>query len=79
MRTSHSPHVGDIVLLKEENLSPLLWPTAVITDTNPGKDHRVRVIIVKTSKGKFKRPISKICAPPHSNSIDQSELIEGMV
>jgi hypothetical protein len=41
MRTSHSPQVGDIVLLKEDNLSPLRWPTAVITDTHPGKEHRV--------------------------------------
>jgi hypothetical protein len=68
MRTSHSPQVGDIVLLKEDNLSPLLWPTAVITDTHPGRDHRVRVVTVKTCSGTFKRPISKMCPLPHVTS-----------
>jgi hypothetical protein len=70
MRTSDSPQVGDIVLLKEDNLPPLLWPTAAITDTHPGKDHRVRVVTVKTCNGTFKCPVSKICPLPHVNSDD---------
>jgi hypothetical protein len=29
---------GDLVLVKDDNTTPLQWPTAVITDTHPGKD-----------------------------------------
>ena len=58
----------DVVLLKDDNTAPLQWPTAVIMDTFPGPDGNIRVVTVKTSKGIFKRPISKICPLPHVNS-----------
>jgi hypothetical protein len=52
---------GDLVLLREDNTTPLQWPTAVIIKTHPGKDGVVRVATLKTPKGEFKHPISKIC------------------
>jgi hypothetical protein len=55
---------GDIILLKEDDTTPLQWPIAVITATHPRKDNSVRVVTVKTSKGVFKRPITKIYPLP---------------
>jgi hypothetical protein len=51
---------GDFVLLKEDNTSPLQWPTVVITETHPGKDNSVRVVTLRTRKGTFKLPITFI-------------------
>ena len=44
---------GDLVLLTEDNTTPLHWPTAVITDVHPGKDGIVRVVTLRTQEGKF--------------------------
>jgi len=55
---------GDLVLVKDDNTTPLQWPTAVITDTHPGKDNSVRVMTLQTPKGTFKRPVTKICPLP---------------
>jgi hypothetical protein len=46
---------GDLALLREDNTTPLHWPTAVITDTHPGKDGIVRVVTLGAPKGTFKR------------------------
>jgi hypothetical protein len=59
---------GDLVLLKEDHTSPLPWPTAVITETHPGKDNSVRVVTIRTLKGTFKRPIAKIYPLPRMSS-----------
>jgi len=59
--------IGDVVLLKDDNTTPLHWPTAVITDVHPGPDQKLRVVTVRTTKGHFKRPISKICSLPRVN------------
>ena len=60
--------VGDAVILRELNTAPLHWPTAIITEIHPGPDGKVRVVTVKTAKGTFKRPISKICPLPHAKN-----------
>ena len=60
-RSSDIIQPGDPVFLREDNTASLHWPTAVISDVHPGADDRIRVVIIKTSKGTFKRPISKIC------------------
>jgi hypothetical protein len=59
-RTSPNLQPEDLVLLKEDNTSPLHWPTAVITETNARKDNRVLVVIFRTPKGTFKRPNTKL-------------------
>ena len=33
--------------MKEDNTSPLQWPTAVIHDIYPGKDGIIRVVTIK--------------------------------
>ena len=57
---SRNAQVGDIVLLKDETLFPTRWPLARITEVHPGKDDLVRVVTLKTEKGTYKRPITKI-------------------
>jgi hypothetical protein len=42
--------------LMDDNTTPLHWPTAVVTETHPGKDGIVRVVTLRTPKGIFKRP-----------------------
>jgi hypothetical protein len=56
--------VGDLVLLKEENLPPLVWIKAVISDIHAGEDGLIRVVTLRTTKGTLKRPVSKICLLP---------------
>jgi hypothetical protein len=55
---------GDLVLVKDDNTTPLQWPIAVITDTHPDKDNSVRVVALQTPKRNFKRPITKISPLP---------------
>ena len=52
--------VGDLVCLCEDNLVPTKWPLGRVVDTHPGDDGLVRVVIVRTSKGTYKRPVVKI-------------------
>jgi hypothetical protein len=60
LRTFPNLQPGDLVLVKEDNTSPLHCPTAVITETHPGKDSSVCVVTLRTPRGTFKSPISKI-------------------
>jgi hypothetical protein len=56
--------IGTVVLIKEENVSPLRWQRGVVTEVHPGGDNLIRVVTVKTVKGYFKRPIQKLCVLP---------------
>ncbi|XP_063537553.1 uncharacterized protein LOC134746911 [Cydia strobilella] len=58
------PKLGDLVLIKEENLPPLKWRLGRIEELLPGKDGVVRVVRLKTSTGSFTRPVVKICRLP---------------
>jgi hypothetical protein len=59
MKTNPNLQPVALVLLREDNTTPLQWPTAVVTITHPGKDGIVRVVTIRTPKGVFKRPITK--------------------
>jgi len=65
-RTLPNLQPGDLVLLREDNTMPLHWPTAVITETHPGKDGKFRVVTLRTPNGTFKRPTTKLCFLPPS-------------
>ena len=64
MKTNPNLQPGALVLLREDNTTPLQWPTAVVTKVHPGKDGIVRVVTIRTPKGVFKQPITKICPLP---------------
>ena len=52
--------IGDIVVLREDTLAPTKWPLARVIQVHCGRDGLVRVATVKTSKGTYKRPITKL-------------------
>ncbi|KAI8438306.1 hypothetical protein MSG28_010878 [Choristoneura fumiferana] len=53
----------------DDNVPPLHWPLGVVTDVYPGSDNVVRVAMIRTAKGSFKRPVVKLyplpSQPPH--------------
>lgn len=63
-----SIQVGDLVLVKEDNLPPLKWRLGRVTQLFPGKDNIVRVVSLKTATGEFKRNATKLCVLPIANS-----------
>jgi len=56
--------VGNMVLLQENESMPLKWSVGRIEDVYLGIDGSVCVATLKTAKGIFKRPISKLCILP---------------
>ena len=52
--------VGDVVVLKEDNVIPTRWPIAKIVKVNPGSDKIVRVVTLKTENGVYTRPVTKL-------------------
>jgi hypothetical protein len=56
--------IGDLVLLKEDNLPPLVWKKAVISELHAGRDGLTRVVTLRTAKGTFRWPVAKICLLP---------------
>ncbi|GFW72266.1 integrase catalytic domain-containing protein [Trichonephila clavipes] len=56
--------VGDLVLIKEDNLAVNKWLMGRLIEVFPGKDNRIRVVTITTQHGVVKRPISKICILP---------------
>ena len=67
LKASPKLQPGALVLLMENNTTPLHWPIAVVTNIQPGKDGIVRVVILRAPKGVFMRPITKICPSPRAN------------
>lgn len=56
---------GTIVILKADNAPPLHWPLGIIDEVYPGKDGIVRVVLVRTKTGSYKRPVVKVCPLPN--------------
>lgn len=52
--------VGDLVVVKEENLPPLKWKLGRIQEVVTSEDGLVRSVFVKTNTGVYKRPIVKL-------------------
>jgi hypothetical protein len=56
--------IGDLVLLKEDNLPPLVWKKAVISDIHAGRDGLRRVVTLRSAKGTLNCPVTKIFLLP---------------
>jgi hypothetical protein len=65
--------VGDLVLIKEENLPPLKWRLGRVTQLHPGRDYIPRVATLKVQSGELKRPIVKLCLLPVDHSTSPSD------
>lgn len=55
---------GTLVIMRDDNSPPLHWPMGRIEATHPGIDGIVRVATVRTARGTFKRPASKLSPLP---------------
>jgi hypothetical protein len=60
--------LGQLVLIKEDNLPPLRWVTGRIVELFPGQDKITRVVLIKTSSGLIKRSVSRVCVLPIDTS-----------
>lgn len=56
--------VNQLVFVKQQNLAPLQWVLGRVVDVHPGSDNIVRTATVKTIKGAFVRPLSKLAILP---------------
>ncbi|GFV92143.1 integrase catalytic domain-containing protein [Trichonephila clavipes] len=55
--------MGDLVLIKHDNSPPLQWKLGKVTETFPGKDGKVRLVMVKTQTSeRLRRQLRKTCS-----------------
>ncbi|XP_069965812.1 uncharacterized protein [Bactrocera oleae] len=59
-RRTENIHVGDIVLVRHENLPPTHWRLGRITEVHPGRDGLVRNATLVTSYGVCTRAVHKL-------------------
>ncbi|CAH2088129.1 unnamed protein product [Euphydryas editha] len=58
------PKVGDVVLIKEDNLPPSHWLMGRILQKHPGDNNVTRVVTLRTKSSIIKRPTNKLCILP---------------
>jgi hypothetical protein len=61
--------IGDVVIIKEDNVPPSIWEKGVVSNLHPRHDDTVRVVTMRTDNGTLKRPITKICVLSKVNSM----------
>lgn len=66
--------IGNMVIIKEDNLPVMKWPLGRIMQIHTGDDGIVRVVEVKTAHGLFKRPIHRLALLPIDK--DQEETVQ---
>lgn len=63
-RQTPEPKIGDIVLIKEDDLPPGQWLLGRVIDKHQGSDRITRVVSLRTKSSILKRPTSKLCILP---------------
>ncbi|XP_045446386.1 uncharacterized protein LOC123654528 [Melitaea cinxia] len=58
------PSLGDVVLVKEDDLPPARWLLGKIEQKHPGPDNITRVVTIRTKNSLIKRPTSKVAILP---------------
>ncbi|XP_069358461.1 uncharacterized protein [Maniola hyperantus] len=58
------PNIGDIVLVKEDDLPPARWLLGIVTAKHTGLDNITRVVSLKCRGVIIKRPVAKLCVLP---------------
>lgn len=66
--------VGQLVIIKQDNVVPMQWPLGRIVETITGKDGRIRVVVVKTALGLYKRGITEIAVLPQDTDAEGEQL-----
>jgi len=74
MRQRSSPNVGDLVLLKEDNLPPQQWKMGRVILCHPGLDEITRVVTLITANGELKRPVNKLCLLPVDPTLEEESI-----
>lgn len=65
---SRKVEVGNLAILKEDNVPPMRWKLVRIVAVHPGTDGVVRVVTVRLSSGtELKRPMVKLALLPNAN------------
>ena len=59
--------VDDVVLITDDGIPPLQWSIGRVTQLKFGHDGLARVALVRTSRGEFTRPVSKLRRLPIKN------------
>lgn len=65
---------GMLVVMKQDNVSPLQWKLGRIVDTHPGNDGVTRVVTVRTSFGEYRRPTTQIAILPILDNETQKQV-----
>lgn len=63
-KTNRNIEVGDLVVVKVDNLPPSKWSMGRVQETFPGPDGVVRNVAVKQQNGIYRRPIQKLILLP---------------
>ncbi|XP_059618014.1 uncharacterized protein LOC132262687 [Phlebotomus argentipes] len=63
-KTTENLAIGDLVLIKIDNLRSFVWSMGRVTEIHPGSDGVVRVVTVRTSSGLTKRAVNKLAKLP---------------
>lgn len=64
--------IGQVVIIKDENLAPAHWLLGRIVELIPGKDNLIRSVKIKTKNSILSRPVQKICILP----VEEAEIEE---
>ncbi|XP_051864162.1 uncharacterized protein LOC127566222 [Drosophila albomicans] len=64
--------IGDMVVIKEDNLPSNEWRLGRVLTTCPGTDAKVRVLDVLTARGTIRRPVAKLILLPMDSKTDPS-------
>ena len=62
--------IGELVIIRDEQLPPTKWKLGRIVDTHTGTDGLVRVVSIKTKDGISMRPSVKVCPLPRSEDVN---------
>ncbi|CAH2240951.1 jg9687 [Pararge aegeria aegeria] len=69
--------IGDVVVIKDDNLPAGKWAMGRVTEVHPGHDGLIRVVTLKTKNGLMKRPVAKLSIlslqPQKEGSVYQQE------
>ncbi|KAL0803354.1 hypothetical protein ABMA28_017417 [Loxostege sticticalis] len=68
--------IGDVVIIREENLPPGKWALGRVVDVHPGPDGYVRVVTLKTKNGMLKRPVVKLSVLPLEKAENEKKLLQ---
>ncbi|XP_061717739.1 uncharacterized protein LOC133525497 isoform X1 [Cydia pomonella] len=66
-KVTPEPQVGDVVLVKEDDLPPSMWLYGLVQEKHPGPDNVTRVVTLKCKHSKLMRPVSKLIVLPVAN------------